>query len=244
MPNPPMPLPGTTIQAVWGQAATTRLVPVYQNTTARDAAIPTPEDGQMAYIIDDDVLTVRIAGVLWVTLGVGTFVQVSGDAMEGTLDMNGQPLTGLRSAVASTDAVHRAYADARYLGLHGGTMTGPLGADGGITMVDAAIPLGAASPQFVVRETGDKRIHRLSYHGRPRVHHNGTVATDANGDFAVPTGFIVSFASAVSTSVAYPAYIIIRELNSTQVVFRAYSYPSVVPFGNTTISVTYQIWGE
>jgi len=88
MPNPPLPLPATTIQAAWGQAVTTRVVNVYQNAAARDAAIPTPDDGQMAYLIDEDVLTVRIAGVLWGTLGVGTFVQVQGDTMDGDLTLN------------------------------------------------------------------------------------------------------------------------------------------------------------
>jgi len=89
MPNPPLPLPATTIQAAWGQAVTTRVVNVYQDAATRDAALPTPDDGQLAYLIDDDALTVRIAGVLWVTVGVGTFLQVAGDTMEGTLNMGG-----------------------------------------------------------------------------------------------------------------------------------------------------------
>jgi len=86
MPNPPLPLPATTIQAAWGQAVTTRVVNVYQDAATRDAALPTPEDGQLAWLIDEDVLTVRIAGVLWVKAGVGTFVQVEGDTMDGPLE--------------------------------------------------------------------------------------------------------------------------------------------------------------
>jgi len=87
MPNPPLPLPATTIQAAWGQNVTTRVVNVYQNAGSRDAALPTPEDGQLAWLLDEDVLTVRIAGVIWVTAGVGTFVQIDGDTMEGNLGM-------------------------------------------------------------------------------------------------------------------------------------------------------------
>jgi len=94
MPNPPLPLPATTIQAAWGQAVTTRVVNVYQDAATRDAAIPTPEDGQLAYLLDDDALTVRIAGVLWVTVGVGTFVQVAGDTMEGDLNLGGHEVRG------------------------------------------------------------------------------------------------------------------------------------------------------
>jgi len=116
MPNPPLPLPATPIQAAWGQAVTTRVVNVYQNAAARDAAIPTPEDGQLAYLIDEDLLTVRIAGVLWVTMGVGTFVQVSGDTMDGDLSMGSHSLTGLPTPSAATDAVPRDWANDNYTG--------------------------------------------------------------------------------------------------------------------------------
>jgi len=97
MPNPSLPLPATTIQAAWGQDVTTRVVNVYQNAAARDAAIPTPEDGQLAYLLDEDLLTVRIAGVLWIAAGVGTFVQVEGDSMTGNLDMTGNDVVGVTS---------------------------------------------------------------------------------------------------------------------------------------------------
>jgi len=115
MPNPPLPLPATTIQAAWGQAVTTRVVNVYQNAAARDTALPTPEDGQLAYLIDEDLLTVRIAGVLWVTMGVGTFVQVSGDTMEGDLNMGAHEIKAVKDPTATSSAFSEDYADRRYL---------------------------------------------------------------------------------------------------------------------------------
>jgi len=138
MPNPPLPLPATTIQAAWGQDVTTRVVNVYQNAPARDAALTTPEDGQLAWLLDEDILTVRIAGVLWVTAGVGTFVQVAGDTMEGRLSF---------SAAASGSGL-------RLNDDSGGTATFSR------LYETARIRLGGTITRFAVQTAGDKNVLR------------------------------------------------------------------------------------
>jgi len=120
MPNPPLPIPATTIQAAWGQDVTTRVVNVYQNAAARNAALTTPEDGQLAYLIDEDLLTVRVAGVLWITLGVGTFVQVAGDTMGGVLDMADHQATNIGTEIV---AVSSTVNETIYVSLAAGTVT-------------------------------------------------------------------------------------------------------------------------
>jgi len=175
MPNPPLPLPATTIQAAWGQDVTTRVVNVYQNAAARDAAIPTPEDGQLAYLLDEDILTVRIAGVLWVTAGVGTFVQVTGDSMTGKLDANGGiaiSTTGLIEGGdadfdvvwdATTGLLHRRPRTGPYLPLTGGGVTGELHVDGGISISNPGITEGGDADFDVVWDATTGLLHR-----RPR----------------------------------------------------------------------------
>lgn len=51
---------------------------------------------------------------------------LSGGTMQGTLNMNGQALTGLNAPTADSEPVTKAYANATYLAKSGGTITGSL----------------------------------------------------------------------------------------------------------------------
>lgn len=85
-------------------------------------------------------------------------------------------------------------------------------------------------------------VNRTSY-SVARIVFNGTVTTNASADFAVPTGFAPSAAICQGFDPAYPTTYIVRDLNSTQVVWRAFE-----SFGgggriSTTLPVTYVIYG-
>ena len=53
MGNPAVPVHGETIESSWGADVVSRLVPVYPDAAARDAALPAPVVGQLAAVAND-----------------------------------------------------------------------------------------------------------------------------------------------------------------------------------------------
>ena len=80
--------------------------------------------------------------------------------------------------------------------------------------------------------------------GVPRIRYYGAVSTGPNGEFAVGTGFTPTFAVAQGAQVAFAAAMVLQQMNSSQVIWRAYGLKTNgAEVANTTIDVIYQIWG-
>jgi len=77
-----------------------------------------------------------------------------------------------------------------------------------------------------------------------RVHSNSAIAvTGSLGEFSVPTGFTPSTQYCQSAQVIAPAVIVLQSANSVEVIWRAFRASDGGAITNTSIEVTYTIWG-
>ena len=119
MPEIPDVVGAATVESAWGNQIRDRTLQRYIDATARDASVPLPIAGELAYLSSTTELTVY-DGTAWETIAVA-----------------GESYT-------------KAEADARFLNLAGGAMTGSIlwpeytGAGGGIGVVDQGAGVGVA----------------------------------------------------------------------------------------------------
>lgn len=73
--------------------------------------------------------------------------------------------------------------------------------------------------------------------------YRGSVTTDANGDFAVVTGFTPVAAVGVGAQSSFPTLVTNTLLDATQCVFNVRNIPSGAPAASAVIYVSYVIYG-
>jgi hypothetical protein len=84
-------------------------IPRFANAAARDAAITSPTDGVLVYMLDTSVL-MKYDGFTWLT----PFLPEGGGALTGQLNMSTNRIINVGNATADGDALNRTTADGRY----------------------------------------------------------------------------------------------------------------------------------
>lgn len=84
-------------------------VPRFANAGARDAAIPSPTDGMLVYLIDQGQFLARIGGV-W----LNPFLGEGGGSISGQINMQGNRIINLGNPAAANDAISRGWGQANF----------------------------------------------------------------------------------------------------------------------------------
>lgn len=110
-------------------------IPRFADATARSAAIPSPTEGQMAYMLDTSTLVVYDGVGSW----VAPFVLPGAAAFTGTIDAGSQRIVNVGTPTADGDAMSRLYADGRYSAIgHGHAVGGHTHLEADITDLSIA----------------------------------------------------------------------------------------------------------
>ena len=114
MPEMPDVVASEPVAADWGNDIRDRTVQRYQDAAARDASVPFPLAGDLAYLDDSGTVTL-FDGTTWKSgTAPGVYVLVTGDDMTGTLNMTDNRIGLLAPAEFDQDAVSRIFGDGRY----------------------------------------------------------------------------------------------------------------------------------
>ena len=114
MPEMPDVVASEPVAADWGNDIRDRTVQRYLDAAARDASVPFPVAGDLAYLDDSGTVTL-FDGTEWKSgTAPGVYVLRSGDDMTGTLNMLDNRIGLLGPAQFDQDAVSRVFADGRY----------------------------------------------------------------------------------------------------------------------------------
>ena len=109
-----------------------------------------------------------------------------------------------------------------------------------------ALPGNVAAGELITSAWGNSvtnAVNRLFTYGAVRIATTTNVSTNANGDFAITTGFQPTAAICISNQPTNPAYFVLRDPpDNVQVVFRAFN-PAGGIYANAIIAVSYAIFG-